>query len=52
MNGHCDSENCSPYGRSFFSREEKIQMLKEYKDYLEKEAKGVSEKIKDLEKAA
>jgi len=25
-------------------------MLNEYKDYLEKEAKGVSERIKDLEK--
>jgi len=25
-------------------------MLNEYKDYLEKEAQGVSERIKDLEK--
>ena len=38
-------------GRSFLTREEKIEMLREYKETLEKEAKGVSEKIKELEKA-
>ena len=36
--------------RSFLTKEERIGMLNEYKDYLEKEAKGVSERIKDLEK--
>ena len=36
--------------RSFFTKEEKIEMLKEYKDALEKETKGVSERIKELEK--
>lgn len=41
--------NCQ--GRSFLTKEEKIEMLKEYKDYLDKEAKGVNERIKDLEKA-
>ena len=45
--------NCTGYeynGRSFLTREEKAEMLKEYKEYLEKEAKGVEEKIKELSK--
>lgn len=37
--------------RSFLTKEERISLLKEYKDDLEKEAQGVSEKIKDLEKS-
>ena len=37
-------------GRSFLTKEERIGMLNEYKDYLEKEVQGVSERIKDLEK--
>jgi len=36
--------------RGFFTKEEKVEMLKNYKESLEKEAKGVSERIKDLEK--
>ncbi|MBI2559227.1 DUF5320 domain-containing protein [Candidatus Woesearchaeota archaeon] len=36
--------------RSFFTKEEKTEMLKEYKESLEKEAKGVGERIKQLEK--
>jgi len=36
--------------RHFVSKEEKIEALKEYKDSLEKEAKGVSEAIKKMEK--
>jgi hypothetical protein len=43
------SSNCGTY-RSFITREEKIEMLKEYKESLEKEAKGVKERIEDLEK--
>ncbi len=35
--------------RSFLTKEERIGMLNEYKEYLEKEAQGVSERIKDLE---
>ena len=42
---------CGEFGiRGFLTREEKIEMLKEYKDSLDKEAKGVSERIKELEK--
>ena len=49
MQGSC----CEIYpssGRSFLTREEKIEMLKEYKESLEQEAKGVAEKISYLEK--
>ncbi len=37
-------------GRSFLTKEEKIEMLEEYKKYLEKEAKGVGERIRELQK--
>ena len=35
--------------RSFLTREEKVELLKEYRKDLEKEAQGVSERIKELE---
>ena len=41
---------CCGGARNFFTREEKGDMLKEYKEALEKEAKGVTERIKDLER--
>jgi hypothetical protein len=44
---------CGGYGhgmRGFLTKEERIELLKEYKDSLEKEAKGVSERIKELER--
>ena len=47
MQGHCDcSGYCSP--RSFLTKDEKIQILEEYQENLEKEAKGVAERIKEL----
>jgi len=46
---------CGPHGscgpRHFLTREEKVEMLKEHKKELEKEAKGVGERIVELEKA-
>lgn len=36
--------------RSFLTRDEKVSMLKEYKDDLEKEVQGVIERIRELEK--
>ena len=39
-------------GRGFLTNEEKVEWLKEYHDYLKKEAKGVEERIKELEKAS
>ncbi len=35
--------------RSFLTKEEKVEILKEYKNELEREAQGVSERIKELE---
>ena len=43
--------NCGCGGfRGFLTKEERIELLKEYKESLENEAKGVSERIKELEK--
>ena len=40
---------CGPYHeRRYLTREEKIPMLKEYKEDLENELKGVAERIKEL----
>ncbi|MEK6942371.1 MAG: hypothetical protein AABW85_05945 [archaeon] len=39
-----------PDYRSFLTREEKVEMLKEYKENLEKEIAGISERIKELGK--
>lgn len=52
MHGNCEGDCGYGQMRNFLTREEKLEMLKEYKGYLEKEAKGVSERIKDLEKNA
>lgn len=42
---------CTTSGtRSFLTKEEKIEMLKEYQEALKKEARGVAERITDLEK--
>lgn len=37
-------------GRNFYTKEERIKFLKDYKTSLESEAKGVGERIKELEK--
>jgi hypothetical protein len=36
-------------GRSFLTKEERIELLKEYKQDLERESQGVAERIKELE---
>lgn len=36
--------------RAFPTKEEKIKTLKEYREELEKEVKGVSERLSELEK--
>ena len=42
---------CNGYGmREFLTKEEKLEILKEYKKNLENEAKGVEERIKELQK--
>lgn len=45
----CCGSSCEP--RRFLTKEEKIEMLKEYHEQLEKEAQGVKERIKELQKA-
>ena len=35
--------------RSFLTKEERISLLKKYKDDLDKESQGVNERIKELE---
>ncbi|MDE1832875.1 MAG: DUF5320 domain-containing protein [Candidatus Micrarchaeota archaeon] len=47
MYGGC---NCGTGMRNFLTREEKLEILKEYKDNLQQEIKGLEERIKDLEK--
>ncbi len=42
---------CGSGGRSFLTKEERLEMLEEYKEQLEKEAKGVAERIKELQNA-
>lgn len=43
MNGCCGE-------RSFLTKEEKIEMLKEYREELEKEVQGIKERINELER--
>jgi hypothetical protein len=38
--------------RQFLTKEEEIEMLEEYKKWLENEAKGVEEKIEKIKKAS
>lgn len=41
---------CCSSPRSFLTKEEKLEMLKEYRENIEKEAQGVKERIKELER--
>ena len=50
MYGKCGDWSDCGAPRSFLTKEEKIEMLKEYQEALEKEARGVKERIKELEK--
>ena len=47
----CEESSMSlGHSRNFLTKEEKIQILKDYKQSLEDEAKGVAERIDLLEK--
>ena len=53
---NCETGSCATFyvnadARRFLTREERIHMLSEYKETLENEAKGVAERIAELEKA-
>lgn len=45
----CGYGECSPQ-RSFLTQAEKIEMLKDYQKQLENEAKGVGERIQQMNK--
>jgi len=49
MGYNCCGESMQT-ARNFLTKEERIALLKEYKDDLDKESQGVSERIKHLEK--
>ncbi len=44
---NCAEGYCGP--RNFFSKNEKVDMLKKYKEDLDNESKGVAERIKEIE---
>ncbi len=46
----CDC-NCGPHGRMFLTKEEKIEHLTKYKEWLQNETKGVDEAIAKLKEA-
>ena len=46
MHGSC---NCSG-NRHFLTKDEKVEMLKDYKENLEKEVSGITERIKEIER--
>jgi hypothetical protein len=50
-NMHHEEENmccCTPHGRQFLTKEEKLKKLAEYKNWLDNESKGVEEAIAQL----
>ncbi len=49
MYGNCNGNTNT--GRGFLTLQEKVEMLKEYKDQLDLESQGVAEQIQRLQKA-
>lgn len=49
MNGSCYGSSCGSGMRQFLTRDEKIELLNEYKQRLDNESKGVAERIADLQ---
>ena len=50
MNSCCEGYSCGETSvRQFLTKEERIDMLKEYLASLEKEVQGIKERIEDLE---
>ncbi len=39
---------CGSFGRRYLTREEKIERLENYKEWLEKEAEGVKERLEEI----
>ncbi len=51
MGSNCCSRSSCSGNRNFLTKEERVEMLKEYQESLELELKGVKEKIEDLKKS-
>ena len=50
FSNHSNSSNSNYLkARGYFTKEEKVEILKEYQRDLEKEVHGISERIKELE---
>jgi len=49
--GQIRHEQSSHRRRHFYTKQEKIDMLEEYKPWLDKEKQGVEERIEELKKA-
>ena len=52
MHYGCNCGSSYDSSRRYLTKEEKVEMLKEYKESLEKEVQGIKERIKELEKAS
>ena len=48
MGWQCYDNSCENSVRGFLTKKEKVEMLADYKKQLEREAQGVSERIKEL----
>lgn len=51
MNDSCCGSSCAVSMRRFLTREEKIELLQDYKQRLDSESRGVAERIADLKNA-
>lgn len=51
MGSNCCSTSACGGSRNFLTKDERVEMLKEYQESLELELKGVKEKIEDLKKS-
>lgn len=49
--GHMKHEHSRHHRRHFYTKQERIEMLEEYKTWLDKEKQGVEERIEELKKA-
>jgi hypothetical protein len=49
--GHIKHEHSCHRRRHFYTKQERIEMLEEYKTWLDKEKQGVEERIEELKKA-
>ena len=51
MHGNCTCGTDEFAGRNFLTKEEKSELLQDYKKWLDSESKGVDERIKEMKKA-